>query len=141
MLSHFLLSQVFAFMLVFCRVGSAMMLLPGFSESYVPMRIRLMLALFFSVVLASVVTMPAVPGDVPHLFVLILGEIMTGLFLGGLSYLLISTIQMASAIIAYQSGLSAALTLGLGQSQGQETAVDNLLSYSAVVLLFATNLH
>lgn len=142
MLSQFLTAELFAFLMVFCRVGSAIMLLPGFSEAYVAARIRLMLALLISVLLAPVVPkIPVVPNDVPTLFLVILSEILTGLFLGGLSRILISAIHIAGFIIAYQSGLSAAITVGLGQLQSQETAMGNLLSFTTVVLIFVTNTH
>ena len=141
MLSHYLTSELFAFLLVFCRVGTALMLLPGFAETYVATRFRLLLALFFSLLLAPVVHTIAVPDDIPHLLILILGEIMVGLFIGGLSVLLISAIHIAGYIIAFQTGLSASLSLGLGQTQGQDTTLGNLLSFSALVLLFATDMH
>ncbi len=142
MLSQFITSELFAFLLVFCRVGSAVMLLPGFSESYVPTRIRLLIAVLLSLLIAPVLhKMPVVPSDVPSLFIIIIGEIMTGLFLGGLSRMLISSIHIAGFVIAYQSGLSASITVGLGQLQGQDTALGNLLSFTTVVLLFATNMH
>lgn len=140
MLSQFLLPQLFAFLLVFCRVGTAIMLLPGFSEAYVTARVRMMLAVFLSILLVPVIHIQ-VPNSLPALFILIVAEILTGAFLGGLSRMLISTMHIAGSIIAYQSGLSAALTLGLGQLQGQDTALGNLLTFTAVVLLFVTDLH
>ena len=142
MLSQYLTTELFAFLLVFCRVGSAIMLLPGFSESFVAPRFRLLLALLFSLVLAPVVpTLPVVPNNVPGLFLVILSEIMTGMFFGGLSRMMISAIDTAGYIIAYQTGLSAAVTVGLGQLQSQNTALGNLLSFSTVVLLFCTDMH
>jgi flagellar biosynthetic protein FliR len=142
MLSTFLTSELFAFLLVFCRVGSALMVLPGFSESYVAPRLRLMLALLMCFLLAPVVPrLPAVPAGVPALVSVIVFEITIGLFIGSISRMLISAIHVAGYIIAYQSGLSAAVTVGLGQLQGQDTALGNLLSFTTVVLLFATNCH
>ena len=141
MLSQFLTSEIFAFLLVFCRLGSAFMVLPGFGEAYVAARIRLMLALMFSLLLVpSLNTLPPVPDTVLGLFSLILAEILTGLFLGGLSRMLIAAIHIGGMIIAYQSSLISALVPDINQ-QGQGTSLGNFLSVSAVVLLFATDLH
>jgi len=142
MLEKVLISELFAFLLVFCRVGSAIMLLPGFGEAYVPARARLLLAAMFSVALAPALhNMPHVPSNIMALFSLILAEILIGLFLGGLSRMLIGAIHMAGMIIAYQSSLASALTQDIAHSQAQGTSLGNLLGMSALVLLFATDLH
>ena len=58
--------SIFQFMMIFCRLGSAIMLLPGFGEFYVPPRVRLMLALMFSLTLTPVLKgIPPVPAESP----------------------------------------------------------------------------
>jgi flagellar biosynthetic protein FliR len=141
-LSQFLVSELFAFLLIFCRLGSAMMLLPGFAEAYVSARARLMMALMFSLVLTPVITnLPPVPQTTFGLFALILAEILTGLFFGGLTRMLIAALHMAGMIIAYQSSLISALVPDIAQGQSQATSLGNFLGVSAVVLLFATDMH
>lgn len=141
MLSQFLISQLFSFLLIFCRIGSALMLMPGFGEAYVSPRIRLMLALMFSLILTPALPgLPTAPNTVFGLFSVLTAEIMVGLLLGGLCRLLIATMHIAASIIAYQSSLSSALTLDIAQFQGQDTSLGNLLSVTAVMLLFATDL-
>lgn len=142
MLEKILISQLFAFLLVFCRTGSAIMILPGFGEAYVPARVRLLLAAMFAIVLAPAIpALPAVPSTIPALASLIVAEILIGLFLGGLSRMLIGAIHMAGMIIAYQSSLSSAVVQDLTHAQTQGTALGNLLGVSALVLLFATDMH
>ncbi len=142
MLSQILITELFAFLLVFCRMGSAIMVLPGFGEAYVPVRIRLLLAAMFSLLLAPVLqNLPHIPNNIMSLFNLLLAEILIGLFLGGLSRMLISAIHMAGMIIAYQSSLASAVTQDLTLSQAQGTSLGNLLGVSALVLLFTTDLH
>lgn len=142
MLSQLLTAEVFAFLLVFCRVGSAIMLLPGFGELYVAPRIRLMLALLMSLLLAPVISgLPEAPESLAVLLSLISGEVLTGLFLGGLSRLMLSAVQTAGGIIAYQSSLSSALTNNVSGFAGQDTSMGNLLGMTAVVLIFALDLH
>src|SRR5436309_1219260 len=110
MLSHFLISELFAFLLIFCRLGSAIMLLPGFGEAYVAPRIRLMLALMFSLILTPVIHFPPAPATVSGLLFLMTGEILAGLFIGGLARMLIAAMHVAGTVIAYQSSLASALT-------------------------------
>jgi flagellar biosynthesis protein FliR len=141
MLAQFMTTQLFAFLLVFCRTGSAFMLLPGFAEFYIPMRVRLFFALAFSLVLTPLITMPPIPETAPAVVTLILAEIMVGLFLGTVSRLLISAIHIAATIIAYESSLASAMTNGINQFQGQDTSIGNLFGVTAIVLLFATNMH
>jgi flagellar biosynthetic protein FliR len=52
--------NLFQFFMVFARLGSAIMLLPGFGEAYVPPRIRLVFALTVSFAL-----MPMIAGSLP----------------------------------------------------------------------------
>ena len=47
-LAELLPANAFAAFLIFARLGSAMMLLPGFGELYVPQRFRLLLALLMA---------------------------------------------------------------------------------------------
>lgn len=118
------------------------MLLPGFGEAYVPIRMRLLLAAMFSLVLAPTMnSLPLIPDNTVNLFTLLLAEILIGLFLGGLSRMLIAAIHMAGMIIAYQSSLASALTQDITHSQAQGTSLGNLLGMTALVLLFATDLH
>ena len=142
MLSHFLVSELFGFLLVFCRMGSAIMILPGFGEAYVAPRMRLFLAVLFSALLAPVIQkMPVVPGNTFALVSVVVPEILIGLFIGGLSRMIISALHIAGTIIAYQASLSSSLTQNITSFQGQDSTIGNLLSMTAVVLLFVTDLH
>ena len=142
MLERFLIAQVFAFLLIFCRTGSAIMLLPGFAELYVSARVRLFLAATFSLVLVPITPdLPAVPSTIPELATLIIAEIIIGLFLGGLSRIIIGAVHVAGTIIAYQSSLASAVVQDLTHEQTQGTALCNMLGVCALVLLFVTDLH
>jgi flagellar biosynthetic protein FliR len=141
-LSQFLVSELFGFLLVFCRLGSAMMLLPGFGELYVAVRARLFMAFMFSLVLSPVLHLPPPPDSVVGLVTLLLAEIAVGVFIGGLSRMIISAVNIAGMIIAYEPSLASALTVDMTQNQGaQDTSLGNFLSVTAVVLMFSMNLH
>lgn len=62
-LDEFLVSNIFAFMLVFARLGATFMFLPGFSATYVNRKARLAIALLLTLVVTPVVVpgLPALP--------------------------------------------------------------------------------
>ena len=142
MLEQFLVSQVFAFLLIFCRVGGGLMLLPGIAEAYVMPRARLGLALTIALVLTPALGafMPPVPTSPLTLLALITAECLTGIFIGAISRILISTMHVAGMILAVQSGLASATLFDINQA-GQGSAIGNLLGMVAVILLFALDLH
>ncbi len=142
MLEQFLITELFAYLLIFSRVGAGIMLLPGIGEVYVPARIRLLLALSLALLLMPPLTegMPPVPDQPIALLVIVFTEVLTGLFLGALARMMISAMHTAGTVIATQSGLAAAMMLDVTQTS-QSTPVTNLLAVTAVTLLFAMNLH
>lgn len=142
MLEKLLITEIFAWLLIFCRVGAGMMVMPGFGETYVSPRFRLLMALTISVALTPVLRplMPAVPTSPLALTVLLVAEIMVGLFIGGVSRLLVSATHVAGQIMAFQSGLSTATIFDFNQAT-QGTLLGNLLSVTAVILIFVMDLH
>lgn len=142
MLEQFVVGELFAFLLVFCRMGSTIMLLPGFGETYVSPRVRLLMALAISFVVTPLVqpSMPEIPGSPFGLAVLLAAEITVGIFLGLLSRMLLSTMHTAGMIIAFQSGLASALAFDMNAGT-QGSPFGTLLSIAAVTMLFTLNLH
>ena len=118
------------------------MLMPGIGESYVAPRIRLFLALTFSIILVPVASpLPPPPATVFGLISLLSSEILIGLFIGSICRLIISAVHMGAAVIAYESSLISALTPSITQAQAQDTSIGNFLSVAVVALLFATDMH
>lgn len=142
LLEQFLVSEIFAFLLIFARIGSGIMVLPGFGEAYVSTRLRLVFALMVALVLTPVFSdiMPAIPGSPLSLLVLLLAEILVGLFIGYLARLLVSAMHIAGTIIAFQSSLAMATMFDISQG-GQTTVISNFLSILAVVLFFTLDMH
>ena len=108
MLSQLVAADLFSLVLVFARIGSAIMLLPGFGEVYVSGRIRLIIALALTLVITPVVGthLPDLPKGPLELFVLIGSEVLIGLFLGALARFLVSSLHVAGVVIGYQSSLA-----------------------------------
>ena len=83
MLNEFLETSLYGFFMVFARVGTAMALLPGFSAGYVPLRIRLGIALAVTFALVPVLlgTLPPLPKAPIGLGLLVAGEVIIGGFM------------------------------------------------------------
>ena len=142
LLDHFILGQISAFFLIFCRIGSAFIAMPGFSETYVPTRLRLLFALGFSVVMTPLLQsrMPMLPENPLALFVLMSGEILIGVFLGLMVRTILTVVHSAGNIIATQSSLAVAAAFD-PTSANQSAVMGNLLSVMALTMFFALNLH
>lgn len=141
-LNDFMLSEIFTFLLVFCRVGSAIMTLPGFGEAYISARIRLLLAVMITLVITpSMKDFPAMPSTVFGLVTIMAGEILTGIFIGTIARFLISAISVAGMIIAYQSSLASALVQDVTTSGAQASSMGNLMGITALTLIFVTDMH
>ncbi len=141
-LEAFTTAQLFAYLLVFVRIGAGVMFLPGFSETYVSIRIRLLLALTIALVVLPAVQpmLPAAPTS-PFALAALLGvEIMIGSFMGLISRILVSTMHTAGMVMSSQSSLSSATMFDPSQAS-QGTGIGNFMSVTAVTLIFATNLH
>lgn len=142
MLERILSGDVFGFLLVFARVGSALMLLPGFGEAFVSARVRLVASLAISLVVYPVVAaaLPALPATPIALFLVVGGEIVVGLFIGTLSRILIGALQTAGSVIAVSASMANAFTFDpVTQSQG--SVVSRFLTTLAALLILVTDLH
>jgi len=131
-----------AFILMFARVGTMLMLLPGLGEMSVPVRIRLTIALILTFVLFPL-HRPDYAIDLrqPGPVLLALGqELLIGLVLGMTARLTISALQTAGSVIAQQLGLG--FVTAVDPTQGQQgLIVGNFLTLLGVTLIFATDLH
>jgi flagellar biosynthesis protein FliR len=138
----FLPALAAAFMMVFARVGTMLMLLPGLGELAVSTRLRLTSAL----VLAAV--MLPLHRDAYHVDLHALGpvlvtfaeELLVGAVLGMTARLTVAALQIAGSVVAQQLGLG--FVTAVDPTQGQQgLLVGNFLTILGITLLFATNLH
>jgi len=135
-------AQIWTGGLIFARVGSMVMVLPGWGESYVTPRIRLVLALLLSLVMWPLVSssLPALPESLASMVGWIIREVLTGLAIGLIIRFFLTAVSTAGEIISMQT------TLGFAQSAnpflGQPSStLGSFLSLLAVTLIFATNTH
>lgn len=142
MLQEFLTSGVFAFIIIFVRFGTAMMIMPGIGDSFVPANIRLYIAMGFSLALTPVLQQ-MVPTPLPAfgtMLVLIFIEFVTGLFIGTIARILMMALDTAGMLISMASGISNAQVFNPSLAV-QGSVFGAFLSVMGVTLLFVTNLH
>lgn len=140
MIATFAVMKIYHFMLVFARIGSAFMLLPGIGEVYVSVRSRLAIALLISYLLLPILSLPAFPKHGGNIVFLLASEITIGLFFGLFARILINIMHIIGMVVATQSGLSSATLFD--PTQGTQGAiVGNFLTVLAVTLLLALELH
>jgi flagellar biosynthesis protein FliR len=123
--------------LVFLRVGAMMALVPAFGEQAVPQRIKLVLALAF-----TVVTAPALGPDLAGLDVplpkLMATETIAGLLLGIGLRLFVHALQIAGSIAAQAATLSQFFG---GAGPEPQPAFTNVLVVAGLAAAVATGLH
>jgi flagellar biosynthetic protein FliR len=140
-LDTFLSGHVFAYLMVFARVGTMMMLFPGIGETYVSPRIRMMFALSFTLLLTGPLLsrIPMPPSSISSLIGLIGYEIMIGIFFGTLLRILMSALETVGAIVSLQVGLSNATILNPILAI-QSSLISAFMSIVGVTLIFASGL-
>src|SRR6267142_1118064 len=102
------------FMLVFARVGAMVMLMPGFGESNIPVRIKLGIALLLTLIILPLHRAAA--------------------------RVTLSALSVAGSVIAQQLGLG--FVTSVDPTQGQQgLLIGNFLTLLGMTLLFATDSH
>src|SRR6202163_4577295 len=140
---NFLPALAAAFLLMFARLGTMVMLMPGLGEQGIPARIRLVVALMLTLVMLPL-HRAAYSVDITKTFVPLVGlliqEFIVGVVLGLTARLALSALQVAGATIAQQLGLG--FVTSFDPTQGQQgVLIGNFLAMLGVALIFATDLH
>ncbi len=141
-LEQFLVGELFAFLLIFVRIGSGIMVMPGIGESYVTTRVRLAFALIVSLALLPLLKpiMPQIPSSPFALGLLMFGEVGVGLFFGLMARVIVSAMHTVGMVMSFQSSLASATMFDVSQAS-QGSAIGNFLSITAVLLIFVTDMH
>ena len=130
------------FMLVFARVGAMVMLLPGFGESNIPVRIKLGIALLLTLIILPLhrAAYQVDLTSMSSLGVLMVHEIVIGIVLGATARVTLSALAVAGSVIAQQLGLG--FVTAVDPTQGQQgLLIGNFLTILGMTLLFATDSH
>lgn len=141
-INEFLPNNTFGALLIFARIGTAMMLLPGFGEVYVPQRYRLLFALIFSALLLPVLSpiLPPLPASPADLVVVLGSELLIGAFIGTMTRVILAALQTAGQIVSMQTGLSYAQVFNPIEAS-QDSVPSGFYAALGVLLIFLTNTH
>ena len=133
--------DLIAWMLVFVRISSYLIIFPVFSAQAIPIVVRLGLSALASFLIVPFVVVPPGIGesllDLSKVFFI---EVCTGLILGLLARFIFYAIEIAGSLIATESGMMLSsnfnpITSSFGSAPGA------LLHWLGIVLLLALNLH
>jgi flagellar biosynthetic protein FliR len=132
----------FQAVLVFARLGAAVMLLPGLGEQEIPATIRLALGLGLLALLLPALApgLPPAPEASAEALRMIAQEVVIGLWLGGLARILALAMAMAGQAVATLIGLQGVLVTdpSLG---AQATALGRAFALLTAVLVLSGGLY
>ncbi|WP_299728766.1 flagellar biosynthetic protein FliR [uncultured Tateyamaria sp.] len=131
-------SQLWLGFVVFLRVAATVSLLPGFGEQSVPMRIKLAIAVAFTVIVAASLSVSPPIFSVGSLAVLAATETLAGVMIGLGVRLFILALQTAGAIAAQSTSLSQILG---GAAIEPLPAMGYVLTVGAIALAVMAGLH
>lgn len=126
--------------IVFLRIGAAMAVLPAFGERAIPERVRLILAIAFTAIVAPAVSghvLPLLQSD-RHIYLLLGSEVIAGLALGLALRFFVLVLQIAGSIAAQSTSLSQIFGGGAVEPQ---PAIGHVMVVSGLALAVMTGLH
>ncbi len=135
---------VIAVFLIFCRIGSCLMVLPGYSSARIPQHIRL----FVAIAVALAVSPRLLPQVLPLVqqasddmrIAMTAGEILNGLLIGLLGRVFMLALQFSGSIVANAIGMGQSFGVPL-EGHDADPALVSLVTLTATVMIFSLNLH
>lgn len=142
LLQQIITGNTYVFLIIFMRLGSALMVMPGVGDSFVSPQIRLLFALALSCALTPVLAhrLPAMPADLLGMMMLLIGEFAIGVFIGSVMRILMSALDTAGLIVSMQTGFANAMIFNPVTST-QGSIVGAIYSMLGVTLLMVTDMH
>lgn len=101
------LSQLPVFLLIIARVAAFFVTMPLFSYKTIPMPFKVGISFFLALIMVSTVGVDTLPIDLTY-FILLIKEIIVGLLIGLLAYIILAAIQIAGGFIDFQMGFAIA---------------------------------
>lgn len=135
-------ASIMATFLIFCRVGTCMMVAPGYSRSNIPVQVRLFLAINVTLMLTPLLDATVRPiveqATSSAVIRLIFSELVVGLVIGLTARVFFSALETMATFVASAIGLSTASVVDDGE---HVPALVPLITLSAAVLFFLTDQH
>ena len=135
--------SVMATFLIFCRVGTCLMVAPGYSRSNIPVQIRLFLAINVTLMLAPLLeatVRPVVDGAATAAIIRAIGsELAVGFVIGLTARVFFLALETMATLMASTIGLSG--IAGIADEGEGAPALVPLITLAATVLFFMTDQH
>ncbi len=134
--------NMYHFLMVFLRLGSAFMLMPGFMTSFINTQVRLSIALALSIILMPLISthLPPAPQDTATFITYTLSEITIGIFLGLVMQFLYFSLRFAANLAGQAIGFSNAQIFD-PSFQSQTIVLESFLSMVTLTVIFITDIH
>lgn len=137
-------SVILGIFLIFCRIGSCLMLLPGYSSLRIPAQVRLLIAIALSLAISPGLLPDIVPvvraGDDTARLQLIVSELLNGVTIGLLGRVFLLALQFAANFMAFAIGMGQSIGAPVDEAEAVPSLV-TLITMTATVMIFALNLH
>lgn len=139
MLSIIQLEWVTVFLLVFGRLAGFFVTLPIFSYRNIPTQFKIGFAGFVAVMIMFTMDIPSVALDL-FFVILIIKEVLIGLLVGFVAYIIMAAIQIAGNFIDFQMGFAIANVID-PQTGAQGPVIGQYLYIIALMFLLAVDGH
>jgi flagellar biosynthetic protein FliR len=138
----FYLADFFHYAVVLGRFGGLIAFLPGIGETFIPGRIKALLAFAFTLGVTPIIDLSsfAFPRSPLDMALVLCGEVLVGYFLASLVRLMIAAADMAGALLGFQTGLANIFTINVASAQ-QTDLISAVLGLFMLMLIFVTDLH
>ncbi len=136
-----LLSLIYVpqYILVFARIAAFFVTVPLFSYRTIPTTFKIGLSIFLAIILAQTVPLEIIPFDM-FFIVLLLKEVMVGIFIGLIAFMVVSAVQIAGGFIDFQMGFAIANVVD-PQTGAQSPLIGQYFYIIALLFLLAVNGH
>lgn len=128
---------------IFCRIGTCIMTLPGFSSARIATNVRLLLAVAISIAFTPLLfdtVYPRVSTTGATMIGVIVGEVLIGAMFGLVPRFFVLGLQFAGTSVSMAIGLSSPGS-GDALEDSSETALTNMLSFGGLLILFMLDFH
>lgn len=134
--------DVTAFLILFCRIGAVLMLLPVFSETAIPPQVRLLIGLgatlaFYGMLHQHIQPVLKAGASLP---ILVTSEMLVGIAMGAIVKILYTAASIAGGIISQQIGLSSALIMDPSIG-GQSSVFSRFVTLAATIICLNLGVH
>lgn len=130
--------------LVFCRIGACLMLLPGVGGRSIPMQVRVFIGVALTMAFMPVVYTTVAPKvtsvSIASLLAAICAELLIGALLGFLVRIYITALETLMNFAAQSVGLSGIAGISVDDG-GSLPSVATLFAFTAISMLFISDLH